>query len=143
MDIRQLTPDLAVAPQIEIDAPARLAEAGFRRLIINRPDDEVGPDLDSAAMTEAARAAGLEVHFIPFSPQLGITSQMIAAMGEALALPGPTLAYCRSGNRSTVLWALSQAGKRPKAEMMEIAARAGYDLSGIGPMIDALAADPI
>jgi uncharacterized protein (TIGR01244 family) len=39
------------------------------------------------------------------------------------------LAFCRSGTRSTTLWALSQAGKLPAHEIIAQAARAGYDMS--------------
>ncbi len=139
MDLRQLTPDLAVAPQIlPKDLPA-LAGAGFRTLINNRPDDEVGPDLDHAAMRAAAEAAGMRYIFNPFTPGQ-ITPEMISAQAEALAAPGPKLAYCRSGNRSTVLWALTRAGEEPVSVLIETAAKAGYDISGLRPLIESLAA---
>lgn len=64
---------------------------------------------------------------------------MISAQAEALAAPGPKLAYCRSGNRSTVLWALARAGQEPVADLLQTAARAGYDLSGVRPLIESLA----
>lgn len=138
MDLRQLTPDLAVAPQIMPEDLPALAEAGFRVLINNRPDDEVGPDEDDAAMRAAADAAGLAYHFNPFTPGQ-ITPEMISAQAEALAAPGPKVAYCRSGNRSTVLWALTRAGHEPVETLLQTAARAGYDLSGIRPLIETLA----
>ena len=50
------------------------------------------------------------------------------------------LLYCRSGNRSTVLWALAQAGKEPVADLIGTAAKAGYDISGVRPLIESLAA---
>lgn len=139
MDLRQLTPDLAVAAQIlPQDLPA-LAQAGFRVLINNRPDDEVGPEADHAAMRAAAEAAGMIYVFNPFTPGM-ITPEMILAQADALAAPGPKLAYCRSGNRSTVLWALSRAGHEPVQDLLETAAKAGYDLSGVRPLIESLAA---
>jgi uncharacterized protein (TIGR01244 family) len=139
MELRQLTPDLAVSAQIRPEDLSALAEAGFRVLINNRPDDEVGPDADHAAMQAAAEAAGLAYVFNPFIPGQ-ITSEMISTQAEALALAGPKLAYCRSGNRSTVLWALSRAGQEPVTQLLETAARAGYDLSGVRPLIESLAA---
>ena len=42
---------------------------------------------------------------------------------------GPVFAYCRSGTRSTTLWALSQAGEAPADEIISAAANAGYDMS--------------
>ncbi|WP_017997940.1 TIGR01244 family sulfur transferase [Paracoccus sp. N5] len=139
MDLRQLTPDLAVSAQILPEDVPALAEAGFRVLINNRPDEEVGPDMDHAAMSAAAGAAGLAYVFNPFTPGQ-ITPEMISTQAEALALNGPKLAYCRSGNRSTVLWALARAGQEPVADLLQTAARAGYDLSGVRPLIESLAA---
>jgi len=138
MDLRQLTPDLAVSAQIRPEDLPALAEAGFRMLINNRPDDETAPGEDDEAMRAAAEAAGMEYRYNPFTPGQ-ITPEMISAQAEALAAPGPKLAYCRSGNRSTVLWALARAGQEPVADLIETAARAGYDLSGIRPLLESLA----
>lgn len=139
MDLRALTPELSVSPQIRPEDLPELAAQGFQVVINNRPDTEVGPDEDSVAMRAAAEAAGVEYREIPFVPGQ-ITPDMVTAQAEALALPGRKLAYCRSGNRSTVLWALSMAGKEPTSALLDTAARAGYDLSGIRPMIEAIAA---
>ncbi|MFO1138487.1 MAG: TIGR01244 family sulfur transferase [Paracoccus sp. (in: a-proteobacteria)] len=138
MDLRQLTPDLAVSPQILPEDLPALAEAGFRVLINNRPDAEVGPAENDAAMRAAAAAAGMEYHHNPFTPGQ-ITPEMIAAQTAALASPGPKVAYCRSGNRSTVLWALSRAGLEPADGLIQTAAQAGYDISGMRPLIESLA----
>ena len=138
MDLRQLTPDLAVSGQIVPDDIPTLAAAGFRVLINNRPDTEVEPGQDSATMGRLAREAGMDYFHIPFRPG-EITPQMIAEFAQALGSLGPKVAYCRSGNRSTVLWALSQARHIPESELLETAARAGYDLSGVRPLIQSLA----
>ena len=138
MDLRQLTPDLAVSPQILPEDLPALAEAGFRVLINNRPDAEVGPAENDAALRAAAAAAGMEYHHNPFTPGQ-ITPEMIAAQTAALASPGPKVAYCRSGNRSTVLWALSRAGLEPADGLIQTAAQAGYDISGMRPLIESLA----
>ena len=109
MDLRQLTPDLSVSPQIQPSEVEELARAGFRTLINNRPDAEVGPDEDSTAMAEAARRAGMAYHHIPFNPGQ-VTPDMVRDFAAATGGAGPAFAYCRSGNRSAVLWALTQAG---------------------------------
>ena len=59
MDIRQITPDYAVSPQIEPADIAAIKAAGFRTVICNRPDEEVTAELGAAAMRDAAEAAGL------------------------------------------------------------------------------------
>ncbi|MFN3278462.1 MAG: TIGR01244 family sulfur transferase [Paracoccus hibiscisoli] len=138
MDLRQITPDLAVSPQIMPEDVPALAQAGFKVLVNNRPDDEVGPDIDHDAMAMAAEQAGMRYHYLPFYPGQ-ITPQLIAEFGAATAGQGPVIAYCRSGNRSTVLWALNQAGRLPEDEILRIAADAGFDLSGVSPLIASLA----
>ena len=58
MDLRQLTPDLAVTPQIQPEDLPALAEAGFRVLINTRPDSEVGPGEDDAAIGDHLQCPG-------------------------------------------------------------------------------------
>ncbi|KGJ17228.1 TIGR01244 family sulfur transferase [Paracoccus sanguinis] len=137
MDLRRLTDTIFVAPQIDIADLPRLADAGFTTLIDNRPDGEIEAALQSARMAEAAEAAGLVFHYLPIEPG-GLTPALADRLGSLIdeaaqgAEPGDKiLAYCRSGTRSASAWALSQSGRRPRAEILETAARAGYDLSGL------------
>ncbi|RJK98591.1 TIGR01244 family phosphatase [Paracoccus aestuarii] len=138
MDLRQLSPTLAVSPQIQPQDLPALAQAGFKVLVNNRPDDEVGPEIDHDVMAQAAADAGMRYHYLPFHPGQ-ITPQLIAEFGEATAGQAPVIAYCRSGNRCTVLWALNQAGRMPEEEILQTADQAGYDLTGIRPLIASLA----
>lgn len=138
MDLRQLTPTLAVAPQILPEEIPQLAEAGFKVLINNRPDEEVGADINHDIMEKAAKEVGMSYHFLPFYPGQ-ITPELISQFAEASAGQAPVIAYCRSGNRCTVLWALTQATKRPESEILGIAEKAGYDLTQIRPLIASLA----
>jgi uncharacterized protein (TIGR01244 family) len=67
MDLRQLTPNLAVSPQIDLLDVALLARSGFKTLINNRPDDEDGA-IDHQVMAQAAADAGMEYHTCRFVP---------------------------------------------------------------------------
>ena len=138
MDLRQLSPNLAVSPQILPEDVSALAEAGFKVLVNNRPDEEVGAEIDHEAMAQAAAEAGMTYHYLPFHPGQ-ITPELVADFGQATTGQGPIIAYCRSGNRSTVLWALNQAGKIPEEEIVQTADKAGYDLSGVRSLIASLA----
>lgn len=139
MDLRQLTPNLAVSPQIDIKDVPLLAKSGFKTLINNRPDNEDGA-VDHQLMAEAAAKAGMAYHYLPFQPGQ-VTSDLIQGFAAALDGQKPAIAYCRSGNRSTVLWALSQSGKQSEAEVLSTASSAGYDLSGVVPLMRSLAGD--
>jgi uncharacterized protein (TIGR01244 family) len=131
-DIRQVTDQFAVAPQIEPGDMAEAAALGFRLVVNNRPDGEVPGQPTSAEMQAAAQAAGLAYRFIPVrgGPGPGEVEAMLAALDEA---GGPVLAFCRSGTRSIVTWTLGQvaAGLRPREELVRLGRDAGYELSGV------------
>ncbi|WP_323042382.1 TIGR01244 family sulfur transferase [Gemmobacter sp.] len=139
MDIRQITPSYAVSPQIDPEDLPAIKAAGFTRIINNRPDAEIPPSHQADAMQAAALAAGLDY---VINPVIGgsITMANVTAQAEAIAgATGPVLAYCASGNRSSIVWALSQAGTRPTDEIVALPARYGYQMEMWRDQIDALA----
>jgi len=139
-DFRKLSEKVLASPQIAAaDIEAARGE-GVTLIINNRPEGEA-PDQPSGTEIEAAaRAAGIDYRAIPVSPG-GFDEGQVQAMAEALAnADGKVLAYCRSGTRSTLLWALAQAaeGRDPEA-IADAAADAGYDVSPIRPALNMLA----
>lgn len=134
-DIRTLTPDVAVAPQIDLADLQAIKDAGFKTVINNRPDGE-SPDQPSSAEVEAeSNRVGLAYRHVPVVSG-AMTMDDVAAFDAALSeSDAPTLAYCRSGTRSATLWAFTQAGARSPDEILSIAAEAGYDLSGMKPYL--------
>jgi uncharacterized protein (TIGR01244 family) len=114
---------------------------GVALIVNNRPDDEEPGQLTGAEIEAAARGAGLGYVAIPVT-HAGFSMPQVQAMADALAgAEGPVLAYCRSGTRSTLLWALSEAmrGADPE-DLARAAAQAGYDLKPVRAAMDALAA---
>lgn len=106
MNFRQIDDGIAVAGQITEADLGAIAEAGFKTVICNRPDNEAGA-VPHAAIARAAQAAGLEFRFIPVAGAQ-MTPEAVADMAAALAdLPRPILAYCRSGARSANLYMLA------------------------------------
>lgn len=98
--------DVCVAPQLDPAAMAEAAAAGFRSVMNNRPDFEGGPDQPtSAAIEAAARAAGLEYRHLPVAGNYQSPEQIAACAQLLEALPRPVLMFCRSGARSTRLYA--------------------------------------
>jgi uncharacterized protein (TIGR01244 family) len=137
MSFRTLTPTYTTSPQITpADVPA-IAAAGYRTVICNRPDGENPPELAAARLRAAVEAAGLA--FVE-NPVIGgaLTEANVAAQRAAIdAATGPVFAYCASGNRSSIVWALATAAERPADETVAAAARWGYNLE---PYRDRIAA---
>ncbi|SFZ85637.1 TIGR01244 family protein [Devosia enhydra] len=129
MELKRINDAVSVSPQITpADIPA-IKAAGFVAIVNNRPDAEAPDQPSGDTMREAAEAAGLAYHFIPLGRD-GVTPDMVEATRSVLeGSSGPVLCYCRSGTRSTTLWALAQAGNRPAEEIISAAANAGYDIS--------------
>lgn len=137
----RLTDTVSVAGQL---TPADLTEAkrqGFALVVNNRPDGEAPGQPTDAAMAEAATANGLAYRSIPVAG--GLAMPQVEAMAAALAeAGGPVLAFCRSGTRSTNLWALAEASRGGDAEaIVAAAAGGGYDVASMTPVLRQLAAD--
>jgi sulfide:quinone oxidoreductase len=127
MDIRKITDELSVSPQIHVADVVDIAVAGFRAVICNRPDGESADQPSSDDVAIAVRAAGLEWRMLPVTQ---VTPADVNAFGKLLAeLPKPVLAYCRSGTRCTALWSLSEVDKRPTPDILARTRAAGYDMS--------------
>lgn len=133
MDLYAITEDYAVAPQIPAEAFGAIAAAGFTTVICNRPDAENPPALHMVEMRVAAEAAGLTFIENPVVPG-GFSEEVIDRQrGAAQESAGPVLAYCASGTRSAVLWALCQTGSQPVDEILQATAHAGFALDGLAP----------
>ncbi len=136
-----LTPDLLISPQISRDDVAEAARQGVKLIINNRPEDESEDQTPGQDIEAAAHAAGIGYVAIPITHS-GFSEPQVRAMAEALdESDGLILAYCRSGTRSTLLWALAEAseGGDPDA-LTNIAAKAGYDINPVRPLMDMLKA---
>ena len=140
MDLRALSEDVSAAPMLEPADMAALAARGVAAVICNRPDAEVPPTHQAAAMQGAAEAAGLAYTYNPVAMP-NLTLDAVEEQADAIAAAaGPVVAYCASGTRSAVLWALAQAGRMPTPEILDALEAAGYPMPGLGSQIDALAA---
>jgi uncharacterized protein (TIGR01244 family) len=138
---RQLSENILVSPQLAVSDLAEAARLGVTMVINNRPEGESEDQATGDQIAEAARAAGMGYVAIPVS-HAGFSENQVRAMSEALAgARGPVLAYCRSGTRSTLLWALSQASQGADPDTLASqAAAAGYDLAPVRPLMDMLKA---
>lgn len=137
---KPLTEHFLVAPQVGLEEIPMIAEAGIRGLINNRPDGEAPDQPTSAALAAAASRAGLAYRHLPVVPG-AIDERQVAAFAQALSdMPGPVLAFCRTGTRSASLWALAAAREgQPVEDILRRVGRAGYDLAALRPRLHAAA----
>lgn len=105
MNVRQITEDYAVSPQIAVDDVAAIKAAGFNSVICNRPDNEDPGQPSADSIRQAVEAAGMTFRWVPvISGQM--TIENVEDQAKALdELEGPVFAYCRSGTRCTNLFA--------------------------------------
>lgn len=138
---RQLDQRMFASPQITTTQVADAGRLGIGMIVNNRPEGESDDQTSGADIAAAAAAAGLDYVAIPVT-HAGFSMPQVEAMRAALDRAGErgVLAYCRSGTRSTLLWALAeaQAGRAPEA-IATAAAKAGYDVSPIRAQLDMLA----
>ncbi len=138
---RELTDSILISPQISIDDVEQARQMGVTLIINNRPEEESDDQVPGTEIESAARAAGIAYIAIPITHG-GFSQPQVAAMVDALgSTEGQILAYCRSGARSTNLWALAEAslGSDPD-ELTAIAADAGIDVTPVRPLMDMLRA---
>jgi uncharacterized protein (TIGR01244 family) len=136
---RTLTDTIFVSPQIDVAAVAAAQSQGVTLIINNRPEGESEDQTPGSAIEAAARGAGMNYAAIPVTPG-GFNQPQVEAMAAALeGAAGKVLAYCRTGTRSTLLWALAEAKSGADADTLaDIAAQAGYDLAPVRPLMDML-----
>ncbi len=137
---RSINEKVSVSPQISLDDVAAAKAEGVTLIVNNRPDGEDPAAPQSVDIEAAAKAAGIDYIGIPITHS-GFSAPQVDAMIAALhGAKGKTLAYCRSGTRSTLLWSLAQAkqGVSPD-EIARLAGNAGYDITPVRAMVEALA----
>ena len=144
MEIRPLDDAYAVSPQIMPEDIPAIAAAGYTTVVDNRPDAEIPPELHAEALRPALEAAGIS---LVVNPVVGgaLTMENVEAQRAAIdgaagnGAGGKVLAYCASGNRSSIVWALALAGRRPTEELVAAGAQYGYQVPQFRELIDKLA----
>jgi hypothetical protein len=139
---RKIDDKTYASPQICVADIAGASALGIGLIVNNRPEDESDDQTPSAEIEAAAIAAGMAYVAIPVT-HAGFSMPQVEAMQAVLTEAGdkPVLAYCRSGTRSTLLWALTQAHMGTPLETIVTSAEgAGYDVGPIRAQLDFLAA---
>ncbi len=136
MEIRPITPRYAVSPQITVEDVPAIAAAGFVKVICNRPNIEVPANMQSDAIGQAVRDAGMEYEVLELTHQT-MTPENVALQRElAESCSGPVLAYCASGTRCSVVWALGQCDRMSTDDILSATTNAGYMLENLRSALD-------
>ena len=134
--IRTLDDRTLVSGQVAPDEVAGLAEQGVTMLVNNRPDGEDADQPLACEIEAAAEAAGIGYRFVPV--QRGIGPAEVDAMLEAIRGigNGKMLAFCRSGTRSALTWALAKRAAGESVEdLVDRLMEAGFDPTPISHLL--------
>lgn len=133
---RQLDGTTTVSGQIAPADVTALARGGFTMIVNNRPDDEDPGQPHGGEIQAAAEQAGIAYRHIPISRGIGPAD--VNAMRDAIrdCGDGKMLAFCRSGNRSALAWAVARAEDGvPREELEACAVKAGVDLGPVSHLL--------
>ena len=131
MMLNKIIEDYVVSDQITEEDLEQLKEAGFKTIFCNRPDNEEQNQVTVKSIQDKAIESGL--NFI-HQPVIGgqISQNDIDEFSDHYDdAEKPIFAYCRTGTRSSMLWALSESGKRSIDEILRLTSAAGYNLSNL------------
>ncbi|MBE9538895.1 MAG: TIGR01244 family phosphatase [Proteobacteria bacterium] len=128
MRVIQLSDSFSVSDQIAVEDVAKIAQAGFKVLINNRPDYEEPNQPGSDQIASAAEKAGMQYYYLPVTARNfpGLDLNLLAGLINNPEVP--TLAFCRSGTRCTNLWVATH-GEEQRDASVAVARQLGYDLS--------------
>ena len=131
MQLNKIIEDYVVSEQIKPDDINTIKKAGFKTIFCNRPNNEENNQITVQSIEKAAEESGIKfIH----QPVVGgqITQADVDQFSDYYdASEKPIFAYCRTGTRSSMLWALSESGKRSVEEILKLTSKAGYNLNNL------------
>ena len=137
MNIIKITQHFFVSAQIGHGDAGIAAEQGIKTIICNRPDNEVTDQPFTQDLENAATDAGIDYLHVPVASN-EITDQNVVEFAAVYeSAQGPILAFCRTGMRSIILWALAEAESLGVNTILAKAKAAGYDLTKLRPRLEA------
>ena len=127
-----------VAPQLVKEDFVALNEQGFKRIINNRPELESEGQPSGKSLQEAAEAMGLEYISNPIDLSK-LSQEHVSCQADALSKVKKTLAFCRTGTRSSVLWVLLNNAQGGNYENLSAhVSSKGFDLTRCIPAMTPL-----
>ena len=130
--LMELAPGLAAAGALSADHIEALGASGVKTIVNNRPDNEDPGQLSADEARALCAAHGIAYHHIPFVGATLSSTDIDAFDAVLKSAPHPVVAHCRSGTRSTMIWALTRMrqGEDPAA-LVALGARNGVDITAL------------
>ena len=139
--MKPINDKLYVAAQLQTSDFHTAAEMGIKTIINNRPDNEEANQLSHEIAQVLAKELGMEYHYLPMANGQPLPPTLVDDYKNVLDnSDGKILAYCRTGTRSSFLWAVGQlqAGNITADEAIQAAANAGINLSNFRPVFESI-----
>ena len=142
MEIKKISPFLHVSSQLSVEDIGIAAAQGIKSIINNRPEGEAEDQPPNSDLEAAAQRYSLAYQHIPVTAGKLSDENIVQFKAAMESLQGPVLAFCRTGTRSTTLWALSEAPHLDVDTILSTAHAVGYDLKELRPRLEQAAAQP-
>jgi len=107
MNVTQLSPTFRVSAQI---TPADVEQAkndGISVIVCNRPDGESADQIPAAEIQRACEAAGIKFVKLPMNGP-NYSAEQVSTLKALIDSSSNILGYCRTGNRSSILYNAAQ-----------------------------------
>ena len=137
--MKKLHNSLFVMGQISLEDIDNLAEAGVKTIINNRPDNEEPGQLLHQQASERAAQKGINYVYLPMQSGQPMPATLINDFKEVINNTNePILAHCRSGMRSSFIWALGQVtdGSMTVDEVIHAAQSANIPLANYRAVLE-------
>lgn len=136
MNIGHIDGNYYVSPQLSPDQMEEIANLGFVSIICNRPDFEVPDSIGSSVIGEFAKNLGIEFHILELTPEAISAENAEKQRSLFQKAKGPVLAYCASGTRCSLIWAMGEAAQGVGIDsILQKTSQAGFGLQGLEPLL--------
>ena len=136
MNIAHIDGNYYVSPQLSPDQMEEIANLGFVSIICNRPDFEVPDSIGSSVIGELANNLGIEFYVLELTPEAMTAENAEKQRSLFQKAKGPVLAYCTSGTRCSLIWAIGEAAQGVDTDsILQKTSQAGFSLQGLEPLL--------
>ncbi|URQ64973.1 TIGR01244 family sulfur transferase [SAR86 cluster bacterium] len=133
--MKRIYKNFYAAHQIQAKDIAQLKQEKFEYVLCNRPDNEVQDQPSAEVIKSECLANGIEFLHLPISPG-DFNLEVIMETEKVLKTAKKTLAYCRTGTRSTMLWAFAKTKDLEVDEVLKITDHSGYNFQHLKELLE-------